>query len=298
MIRFRFRKDEGRYLRLVSEMYRDVAANLAPKLVSRVMRNFGKIEQLVFLEGVRQGLAIAEISNLSEQLGGPITVRDNKPFQAHALVYGSTDTPLSDIEQRWLDRLGADSRHGGEAWLEAQSMRFAPQTLEEALQEDAQSGEEPPEDREAARGAAAEQQPPWASEDTEGAHPLSEEEVRRIIHSESSDSESAPDPEPEARSGPEVESPAFLDRVRDRVQALQKSGHEFTSWHQLILALHVDMAVDASYLDLELTTDMGRAVLDQCGLYNLHSGAAIDLSEVQRAEDEKAADGRGPETDG
>lgn len=296
MIRFRFRKDEQRYVRLVSELYRDVAANLAPNLVSRVMRNLGKVEQLIFLEGVRQGLAIAEISNLSEQLGGPITVRDNKPFQAHALVYGSSDTPLVETEQQWLAKLGAEKGHGADAWLEGQPMRFAPQTLEEALQDEPQAPETP---QQGAKVPEPDRGAPWASEDVEGARPLTDEEIARIIHGDSSDAESRSEPLPESDGGgPEAESPAFLDRVRDSIQSLQHSGSNIDSWENLIMALHLHMGVDAGFLDMQLATDMGRAVLDQCGLYNLHPGAAIDMSQVQRASDEQTADRSDADSDG
>lgn len=292
MIRFRFLKDERRYVRLVSELYRDVAANLPPRLVSRVMRNLAKVEQMVFLEGVRQGLAIAEISNLSEQVRGPITVRGNKPFQAHALVYGSSDTPLSDTEQQWLRKLGADEHHGADAWLESHPMRFAPQTLEEALEDEPQASQPAPE----AQEAEADSGPSWAAEDVEGVRPLTDADVSRLIHGDSSDAETLedePEPEPVPQSEealPDAESPAFLDRVRDKIQILQRSGQTFGSWQELILALHTHMATDAAFLDLQLGTDMGRAVLDQCGLYNLQPGPAIDLSDVHRADDESGAD--------
>lgn len=295
MIRFRFRKDEQRYVRLASELYRDVAANLAPNLVSRVMRNLAKVEQLIFLEGVRQGLAIAEISNLSEQLGGPITVRDNKPFQAHALVYGSSDTPLVDTEEQWLSKLGAETNHGGDAWLEKQPMRFAPQTLEEALQDEPQSAEAP---RQGAEASEPNRSAPWASEDIEGARPLTDEEIASIIHGDSSDDETSLEPAPGDENATQAESPAFLDHVRDRIQALQKSGATFESYQDLILKLHVHMATDAAFLDLQLATDMGRAVLDQCGLYNLHPGAAIDMSQVHDAREEQSSDGGSADADG
>jgi hypothetical protein len=65
------------------------------------------------------------------------------------------------------------------------------------------------------------------------------------------------------------ESPDFLDLARDAIQTLKRGGWDPKTWQDLVLGLHRQMHVDAGFLDLQLTTHVGRAVLDQCDLAGL-----------------------------
>lgn len=263
MIRFRHSEDERRYLALRSEIYR-LAAALPPTAVTRVLRNLGKLEQLLHLEGVRQGLAIAEISNLASEHGHP-HVRPLKAFQAHATIYGSTDSPLSAVEQEWLTKLAIteqESHAAASAWLDDAAMRYAPQTLTEW------EGEDPP-------------APVFERLDDVM------ERVNRVPDAAESDASTVAldiPPVMEPRHDAEEESPSFLDEVRNHLQPLLSGGWNPDNWRDLILRLHLDMKVDAAFLDLQLSTDFGRAMLDQCGLYNLHPGHSIMLEELQSDE--------------
>lgn len=89
--------------------------------------------------------------------------------------------------------------------------------------------------------------------------------------------------EPKADPQPDddrPESPDFLDNLRDHITAATKSGWKPVSWAELVLNLHQRTGFDAAFLDLQLSTDVGRAVLDQCGLMGLAPGMAIMFSDI------------------
>jgi hypothetical protein len=275
VIRFRYTEDERRYLSLRSEVYRILAANLEPRLVSKAMRNFGKLEQLVYFEGVRQGFAGAELSLLMKNSGH----RGLKAFQAHSHVYGSSDTPLRDVEVEHLQSLGLSEDTARGAWLDDAPMRFAPRTLaewegeqsENAASDDASFLE---------RIASLKDTDPDAVPFVEGDIPglpafLSERTASVVEPFERSE------PEPPAEAETPVESPQFLDRVRDfLLQAPEKYG----SWNDMIFKLHLGMQVDAGYLDIVLSTPEGLTVLAQCNQTHLHPGAEMNLTEIQKRE--------------
>jgi hypothetical protein len=54
-----------------------------------------------------------------------------KAFQLHAMIYGSSDTPLRAVEKEWLSKLDLDADHLAKSWLDDKPMRFAPATLQE-----------------------------------------------------------------------------------------------------------------------------------------------------------------------
>ena len=134
MIRFRFQEDERRFIRLHAEMFEKLArAGLSEVVGSDTLRNVGKIEQMVFMEGVRQGLAMAALVTEMIQAEAEMipTPHAQKAFQLHALIYGSSDTPLRAVEKEWLGRLELDADHLAKSWLDDKPMRFAPATLQE-----------------------------------------------------------------------------------------------------------------------------------------------------------------------
>lgn len=139
MIRFRFQEDERRFILLHSEMFEKLArAGLAEVVGSETLRNVGKIEQMAYMEGIRQGLAMSTIANamIQEETGmahepPPFQPIAQKAFQLHALIYGSKDTPLRDVEKEWLGKLSLNADHLAHSWLDDKPMRFAPATLRE-----------------------------------------------------------------------------------------------------------------------------------------------------------------------
>jgi hypothetical protein len=268
MIRFRQKEDERRYLLLRSEVYRRVAG-LPPGLVSEVMRNFGKLEQLLQLEGIRQGLAVAELSAMGEDANAHFAqseetgVRHLKAFQAHAEIYGSSDTPLVDVEQEWLQRWKVD---GDSAWLDPAPMRYAPATLAEWESE---------EDTEFSAGQAttlpAPPSEPAGWED--GASAPVDSLFGESLFGETTESGA------EGTSDSQ-ERPDMLDQVREHIRGKRKQGWEPKSWEQLILDLHLAMHVDAAFLDIQLSTQMGATVLAQAGIH-LNPGLGIHLEDIR-----------------
>lgn len=259
MIRFRFTEDERRYLLLLAESYRIIASQLPPAMAARVMRNLGKLEQMGYLEGIRQGLAIAELSLLNAD-GDRQSVRGLKAFQAHAVIYGLTDTPLRQVEQEWLDKLGVVEGTSLGPWLDSEPMRYAPQTLAEW--EDEQAA--PPhfsrlEDLDPKLQPAG-----WFDDRDRAAASIEQDEI-----------ELPPGIKPEGADSRQ-ERPALLDQIRD---VLVNANPKPSNWQELILHVHRATGIDAGFLDIQLSTDMGRTVLTQCGLH-IDPGLGINLQEL------------------
>lgn len=283
MIRFRFREDERRFILLHSEMFEKLArAGLTEVVGSDTLRNVGKIEQMAYMEGIRQGLAIATLANEMTQaeMGVIHEPYTQKAFQLHALIYGSSDTPLRDVEKEWLDKLNLDADHLSKSWLDDKPMRFAPATLQEL------DGTAPPVAPMILVKAAHKPTPaakPFDPATSPGMTDL-------MVTPEGLDDCLDKLPPPKAMHGAEVtvpepwqkgeyepddpesdreirpESPEFLDIVRDAIQTMKRTGWDPETWNDIILGLHRHMCVDAGFLDIQLTTHVGRTVLDQCGL--------------------------------
>lgn len=266
MLRFRFREDEKRYLKLLGEVYRLVASHLPPQHTSTALRNLGKIQDMLMLEGVRQGVAAAAISNLAKNIGDG-DLEHLKAFQLHAHIYGSSDTPLSAAEAEWIEKLGFRGPGFERAcgpWLDPESMRFAPATEEELAPETALEAMR--EFRALDDGSPL---APRADEPIETAPeraPATDDvEIGRLL-TEATDAQERPD---------------LLDRVRDALIGLKRDGFEPTGWSDMLMKLHLTMHVDAGFLDLQLSTPMGMTVLSQAGYTHLHPGAQIDLMSLQ-----------------
>lgn len=298
MIRFRQTEDERRYLKLRTELYLRVA-QLPPKLVNEAMRTFGKLEQLLQLEGVRQGLAVAELSLLAEESGKP-GVRGLKAFQAHATMYGSQDTPLVDVEQERLQSWDRPGERARAAWLDESPMRYAPQTLAEWEEEQAflslpdgrrvlkkghrfEDGEEHP-IHQALRDAPLDDEPvsdedeaaiaeAWADVDAGDTSALEEDWASHDWSEEEALLGRSVDPD-DAQ-----ERPDMLDRTRNQIQLMRAQGWDPENWEQLIMELHLAMRVDAAFLDIQLSTPMGRAVLAQCGVL-ITPGQGLFLADI------------------
>lgn len=291
MIRFRHQDDERRYLALRSEVYLRVAQHLPPALVSEVMRNLGKLEQLLHLEGVRQGLAVAALSMAAEDAGEG-GVQQLKAFQAHAFMYGSQDTPLTDVENERLSRWECDLDASGlGAWLDQKAMRYAPQTLSEW--EGEQRAPMPgahlfPKQLLDREGEPLTEDPYEDDDELFRAIEDAEDEVPEWMMSMvETDADSALDD-----ANDRQERPDDLDRLRTQIQGMRADGWEPKSWQQLIMDLHVALQTDAGFLDIQLSTQMGLTVLAQCGIH-LHPGEGLHLvtmmDEMDRAAGRKLA---------
>jgi hypothetical protein len=288
VIRFRHEDDEKRYLHLRTEIYLRVARGLPAQLVSEVMRNFGKLEQLLQLEGVRQGLAVAELSQLSAEIGAP-DVRDLKAFQAHAMMYGSQDTPLIGVEAEWVDKLSLNDSDAQRAWLDPSPMRYAPQTLSEweAVEERLVSRVE---QSTRSRGPDDFQALLDGDDDGDDDGDMSDVALQSLF-------EGAPQTDPDDAQ----EQPAMLDKLRDEVLLMRSKGWDPKTWTQLIMDLHLALQTDAAFLDIQLSTQMGANVLAQAGIH-ISPGAGIFLEEIRSAaaaqQEEAEADDSGTPQDG
>jgi hypothetical protein len=297
VIRFRFQEDERRFVKLHAEMFKKLAdAGLNDVVGSETLRNVGKIEQMAYMEGVRQGLAMAAIATemIQREIVAIPEPYAQKAFQLHAMIYGSSDTPLRNVETEWLDKIDLDKEHLAKSWLDDKPMRFAPATLQEL------DGTEPPIAPMVSVKAAHKPTPvakPFDPATSPGMTDLMiapesiEEALERLPPPEAMHGAEVTVPEPwqkgeyepdDQDDEPDIrmphlvrapddeeiqpESPDFLDRTRDAIQTLKRGGWDPKTWQDLVLGLHRHMHVDAGFLDLQLTTHVGRTVLDQCGL--------------------------------
>jgi len=280
-MRFRVGEDERRYGALRIEAYLRLLP-LPAATVSEILRNWSKIEAILFWEGVKQGLAIGTLRAMDgrapheQLLHGASTA-----VAAHAAVYGEADTPLAAVETKHLQALFASAPEAIAAaalhpWLSAKPVEFAPQTLAEFTKRygaDAVIG---------AAVAPVLQAPPVApapvvAPEADGDHEDPDdramtERLQALIDQEDETAAERGEDRP-------PESPAFLDRVRDELLSQVSQGWKPSGWADLIMRLHLSMQVDASYLDLQLSSDSGRAVLAQAGLFNVFPGLGVIVDE-------------------
>lgn len=278
-MRFRVGEDERRYSALRVEAYLRLLP-LPASTVSEILRNWSKIEALLFWEGVKQGLAIGTLRAMDNRRGDEQLLNGAaSPVAAHAAVYGESDTPLAEVEARHLQALFASAPEALAAasmhpWLSAKPVEFAPQTLAEFTKRygvDAISG----------GGGVAVPQPAQATlaapvvatpEEDDPADRDIMERLQALIDQEDEAAELRGEDRP-------PESPAFLDRVRDELLSQVSQGWKPSGWADLIMRLHLSMQVDASYLDLQLSSDSGRVVLAQAGLFDVFPGLGVIVND-------------------
>lgn len=267
MIRFRYTEDERRYYTLVGQAYRLMARHMPPQAVSEAMRAIGKTQEMLQLEGIRQGVAAAaladELHRANAQILGmpPDGPKHAKAFQLHAIIYGSSDTPLRAVETERLGHLGLSREYRSDGWLDDAPLRFAPSTEAEFAESEMESHHHEPVP-EPVRHA-----PSRTAIDDFQAH-LGDDD-------ESLDAQ---------------EFPELLDRIRDSLRGGLSGGWKPANWQELIIRLHMELHVDAGFLDLQLSTEMGRTVLAQVGLLDIQPAFGFDLNETFEAIRERQAE--------
>lgn len=250
MIRFRFREDEERFYELLSETREEPLR----------IRSEAKLHEMIFLEGVRQGVALSALATLVRESGGPdYTVL--KAYQLHAMIYGSADTPLRNAELEWLEKMGvARDERSGDA-LDAMPMRFAPESSRthgtRALLEETSRGpkldyeDEDDEEDVVSSEMPAQEEP--ASGRTFAGKPLFHESDFMPEHP--------------------VHSPQVVETIREHVQA---SARDWSSWQEMVLDLQGKTHLNAALVDIVLNTPIGRAMLAQSGVH-LSPDAALKI---------------------
>lgn len=268
-MRFRTVEDERVYNALRVEIFLRLGAHLPPVVMNEVLRNLGKIEGLLYGEGIRQGMVVAA---LAASHGEPL---DELPaLVAHAAFYAGAATPLVRVEDAKfraalkMRGFDFDNPAADDPWLDASPLPFAPQTLAEATKlygpelEPAPARRAPQQERvgdtDAARDFAA-----MVEKDIEM---RVDDATRRELDRLGVD---LPDSASADHLMSRDASPAFLDRVRDELQNMLNGGWKPTGWQDLIMSLHLRMQVDAAALDLQLSGDIGRTVLAQVGLFDI-----------------------------
>lgn len=258
MLRFRFTEDERRYLRLLGHAYRTIARHLPQSEMSSVLRDLGKIQDILWLEGVRQGVSATVLASADQTM----TRRRMGAFQIHAEVYGERDTPLHEAERAYAQALDlVDALN--DPWMDNAPMQFAPEVTPES---GPPRGAFPAVQHEAVTSEQAEPEPDQDPGELSASSIMDavEEAIR-----------TAPSPEESQ------EQPAMLDRVREELVAIKK-GDAPESWEKLIFALHLRTGIDAGFLDLQLGTPMGQAVLEQAGFLDMQPGPfGTDLGSVR-----------------
>lgn len=258
---FRTEEDERRYFALRSEFFVQLAkSGLPAQMIHDIMRNFGKLEDMMFFEGVRQGMAAALLYQQGDYY-------DDGAVQVHASVYGpASATPLTRVERSLVMATGLESRLD-HPWLDASPMEFGPLTLTEAVEKYGPDLRvDAPVQGHAAPVSAGEE----AVTPTESGLPedLGGDEVPDFKELEELPIEDAPP----------IEQPALLDRFRD---ILLKASPPQT-WHELVLLLHRETLVDAGHVDQVMSTPMGMTVISQAKLFHLHPGSAPQVKFVPR----------------
>jgi hypothetical protein len=296
-IQFRSEADERRYLALRSEIVMRLM-QCPIDIAHEILRNIGKLESFVHAEGVRQG-TVATLLALGGDVATLLTMTDSSgdtPLGIHARVYAGASTPLVRAERGFLEARGADA----DALLsnpvfDASPTKFAPTTLAEAIAEYGPtliptgtpkraravvSTPEPdltdnvPSDTTLAEGTLTDEQIDALLGVDAPIAMVDHDQVLQAIESGDMDQAEAllsgkgtmPFAAPEQDDIP-PESPDALDRIRDQLHALLRSGEwEPTTWDEVTRQLHITMGWDSSFIDLQLSRPMGMAMLAQVGL--------------------------------
>jgi hypothetical protein len=258
MMRFRFRRDEERYFSLLAETREFEERSSSEQWVT--LRNRAKLDEMILLEGIRQGAAAAALATLVRDAGGP-DYTGLKAYQLHSMVYGSADTPLRDAELALMKRHGIDiSEHAG-SFLDEKPMLFAPESIREGsrlLFDDEPLVDDDGDDASLLDAVEREQSPAPSPDDVSAERSF----AGRPLYHESDFMPEHP-----------VHSPQIVETIRDHVSA---SSKDWTTWRDMVIDLQSKSHMNAALIDIVLSTPIGRSMLSQCGVH-LSPGASLDL---------------------
>lgn len=269
---FRTSEDERRYFALRTEFFvRLVQSGVSAQTVHDMMRNFGKMEDMMLFEGVRQGMAVAVLVEANDGV---------LPLEMHASLYAGGETPLSRIE----------SQLSGESvkyhpYLGVEPLEFGPLTLTEAIEK---YGPDLTVDapRASSKRAAGQIDDPMGvldafrnGEDPEAVFAELEKagaDTNQAVLAELAELAQA-GLDAASEDDQPLERPDLLDRIREILLKAQPAKN----WPELILMVQRELVppIDAGYLDIMLSSPMGMTVLSQCKLFHLHPGAAVMVGE-------------------
>lgn len=250
-MRFRFRRDEERYFTLLSETREFEARPSSDRWVS--LRNRSKLDEMILLEGIRQGAAATALATLIRDAGGPDYTR-LKAYQLHSMIYGSADTPLREAELALMKKYGIDTSEHSGGLLDDNPMRFAPETVRESsrflLLEDPLTDDD--EDDASLLEAIEREQSPPSPPTYDDSDPDQRSFAGRPLYHESDFMPEHP-----------VHSPQIVETIREHVSA---SAKEWPTWHDMVIDLQSKSHMNAALIDIVLNTPIGRSMLSQCGV--------------------------------
>lgn len=246
---FRLMEDERRYFALRSEMYIRLCRSALPaQTIHDIMRTFGKLEDMMLYEGVRQGFAAAHLA--------PDTGTDDAdPLVAHFGLYQDASTPLTRCEDRFM--VAGEDRH---PFIGREPMRFAPLTLTEAAEQYGPDLTVNPPNIVAPVGPQEDSSPKAAPATTESF----DEFLDRLV----AGANIHPLEEIATQDTPPLR-PDVVDRARD---VLLSHTSKPSTWQEMILLLMRELRMDAGFLDDLMSSPMGMTAISQAGLLHLHPG--------------------------
>lgn len=260
MIRFRLRRDEERYYDILGDIRRFECRPSSSAEMGILLRQRAKAEEMIFLEGMRQGVAAAAIAVLIRDAGGP-DFTTLKSYQLHSMVYGSADTPLRDAELSLMKRYGIDVSEQATAFLDEKAMLFAPETVhegskfifDESLDVD---------DDDVSLFDVMEREEPADDPKEETPPPGQRTFMGRPLYHESDFDDEHP-----------IHSPEIVERIRGHVQG---SASTWGSWEEMVMDLAGRSHIGAPLVDMVLNTPVGRTMLTQHGVH-LQPGHAFHV---------------------
>lgn len=263
---FRLEEDERRYFALRSEFFIQlVQSGVPPQTVHEIMRNFGKLEDMMLFEGVRQGMAVAALISGAEEGSD-----DMPALGLHAMLYGGGHaTPLRRVELMVAARRADvdptfDPNH---PWLNDTPLKFGPLTLNEAIEQYGADLVVKPAVRE--RASTDER----SNDEIYVDNPRNARDLDEAAREESTGLLQDPIEMPIGLDQPAdepIERPELLDRIRDHLLTVPSPPQ---TWPDLILSVQRAMHLDAGYIDQMLSSPMGMTVLSQVKLFHLHPGS-------------------------
>jgi hypothetical protein len=252
---FRLMEDERRYFALRSEMYiRLCRSTLPAQTIHDIMRTFGKLEDMMLYEGVRQGFAAAHLA--------PDTGTDDAdPLVAHFSLYQDASTPLTRCEDRFV--VAGEDRH---PFIGREPMRFAPLTLTEAAEQYGPDLTVNPPNIVAQTSPQDSNSPKAAPDTTTESFDEFLDRLAAGVTIQPLEEIAAQDTTPTR--------PDVIDRARDVLLSLTSKP---PTWQEMILLLMRELRMDAGFLDELMSSPMGMTAISQAGLLHLHPGEMPEI---------------------